>query len=84
MKWDNKMKEYEEEAKKLEDVLMKKHFEAYQQMEEELEKSTPQKTKDSADLLNLRKREENLVKQKLYFYLIILKIKSFFEIYGSK
>ena len=65
LKWDNKMKEYEEEAKKLEDVLMKKHFEAQQQMEEELEKTTPEKTKDSAELLNLKKREEHLVKQKL-------------------
>jgi len=67
MKWDNNMREYEEEGKKLEDILIKKHFEAFQQMEEELEKSTPQRAKDSADLLNLRKREENLVKQKLYF-----------------
>ena len=61
------MKEYEEESKKIEDVLIKKHFEALQQMEGELEKNTPKKPKDSAELLNLRKREEQLVKQKLYF-----------------
>lgn len=59
------MKEYEEESRKIEDMLRKKHFEAVQQMEEELEKSTPKKPKDSAELLNLRKREAELVKQKL-------------------
>lgn len=65
MKWDNKMKEYEEEAKKLEEVLINKHLEAYQKLEQELEESIPKKPKDSAELLNLKKREENLVKQKL-------------------
>lgn len=63
--WDNKMREYQEEATKLEEVLINKHLEALQKMTEELEESIPKKQKDSAELLNLKKREENLVKQKL-------------------
>lgn len=59
------MKEYEDEAKKLEEVMINKHMEAYEKMKESLEQSIPQKPKDSAELLNLRKREEHLVKQKL-------------------
>lgn len=59
------MSEYEEESKKLEEVMINKHMEAYEKYKESLENEMPKKPKDSAELLNLKKREENLVKQKL-------------------
>ena len=60
------MEEFISEAKKIEESLLIKQNEFYKNFEQEIEKSLPQKPKESAELLNLRKVEEQLAQQKEY------------------
>ena len=64
--WDKKLEEYISEAKKIEESLLIKQAEFYKTFEQEIEKSIPLKPKESAELLNLRKVEEQLAVQKEY------------------
>lgn len=64
--WDRKMEEYINEAKKIEESLLLKQTEFYKNFEQEIEKSIPLKPKESAELLNLKKIEEQLAQQKEY------------------
>ena len=58
------MVEYEEESKKIEQQLIDKQEQEVATVTEELEKSLPEKPKDNVELLNLKKMEEQLAKQK--------------------
>jgi len=64
--WDKKMEEYINEAKKIEESLLIKQNEFNKTFEQEIEKSIPSKPKESAELLNLKKVEEQLALQKEY------------------
>eukprot|EP00828_Plagiopyla_frontata_P041928 TRINITY_DN6129_c0_g1_i12.p2 TRINITY_DN6129_c0_g1~~TRINITY_DN6129_c0_g1_i12.p2 ORF type:complete len:210 (+),score=56.44 TRINITY_DN6129_c0_g1_i12:148-777(+) len=64
--WDTKMQEFDEKATQIEEETITRQEEELQKFEEELEESLPQKPKDSAELLNHRKIEEQLAKQKDY------------------
>ncbi|KAM3134506.1 hypothetical protein pb186bvf_013320 [Paramecium bursaria] len=64
--WDQKMAEFDQEASKVRDQTLKRHDEELQTFTEELENSIPVKPKDSAELLALRKTEEQLAKQENY------------------
>ena len=61
--WDQKMNEFNDQAKELEDQMLQRHQAECDAFVEELEKSIPSKFKESSDLLNLRKIEESLAKQ---------------------
>lgn len=60
------MEEFQSEAKKIEESLLIKQAEFFKNFEQELEKSLPMKPKESAELLNLKKIEEQLAQQKEY------------------
>eukprot|EP01017_Pseudomicrothorax_dubius_P038211 TRINITY_DN5696_c0_g1_i3.p1 TRINITY_DN5696_c0_g1~~TRINITY_DN5696_c0_g1_i3.p1 ORF type:complete len:257 (-),score=97.21 TRINITY_DN5696_c0_g1_i3:129-899(-) len=64
--WDKKMQEFNEEAAKAEHEMTSRHQEELAKFEEELNNSLATKPKDSAELLNLRKIEENMARQKDY------------------
>ncbi len=57
------MQEFNEQATQIEDQMIQRHQMESQKFLEELEKSIPVKPKDSAELLNLRKIQENLARQ---------------------
>jgi hypothetical protein len=46
--------------------LEAKHKQDQEAMRQDLEKTVPQKNKDSSELLNLKKMEEHMAKQKNY------------------
>ncbi len=60
------MEEFMNEAKKIEESLLIKQDEFYKSFEQELDKSITMKPKESAELLNLKKIEEQLAQQKEY------------------
>lgn len=60
------MREYDEEAKKVEEQLIQKSEEDFLSFQKEVEASIPLKTKDSATLLNMRRIEESLARQEKY------------------
>lgn len=64
MFWDQKMGGFEEEAKKVESDLVGRQEMEFRQIQEELEKTIPFKPKESSEILNLRKIEEHMAKQK--------------------
>lgn len=64
--WDKKMEEFNVDAAKLEEDVIKKHKEDLMKFEQELSIEIPAKPKDSSELLNLRKIEQQLAKQKEY------------------
>ncbi|CAD8099940.1 unnamed protein product [Paramecium primaurelia] len=64
--WDNKMVNFNEEAKQVEIELQNRQQNEYKQLQEELERTTPYKPKESSEILNLKKIEEHLAKQKNY------------------
>lgn len=65
------MREYDEEAKKVESQLLEKYEEDAALFTREIEKALPLKPKDSATLLNLKKIEAKLAKQEKSDHLII-------------
>ena len=66
--WDKKMYEFAEEGFKIENEIIEKHKEDLIKFEEELEKSIPIKYRENSEILNLRKIEGALVKQREYFF----------------
>lgn len=60
------MAEFEQEATKVKEQILQRHDEELRQFQDELENSIPVKPKDSAELLSLRKTEEQLAKQEKY------------------
>ncbi|CAD8133990.1 unnamed protein product [Paramecium pentaurelia] len=64
--WDQKMIEFDQEAQKVKEQTLQRHEDELRQFSEELENSIPIKPKDSAELLALRKTEEQLAKQENY------------------
>ena len=64
--WDKKMAEFNEQAAAIEEQMMIRHQEEMRKFLEELEMSIPTKPRDSAEILNLRKIQQTLAKQKDY------------------
>lgn len=64
--WDGKIAEFQEEASRAEEETVQRQQEELVRFEEELQKSMPARPKDSSDVLNLKKIEENLAKQQEY------------------
>ncbi|CAD8203523.1 unnamed protein product [Paramecium octaurelia] len=67
--WDQKMQTFNDEASAVEQELLNKQQNEYNKVSEELESTISQKPKESSDVLNLKKREEYLAKQKKYPFL---------------
>jgi hypothetical protein len=64
--WDKKMMEFNEQAQQIEEQMLNKHHQELTKFLEELDTNLPVKPKDSVELLNLRKIQENLARQKEY------------------
>ncbi|KRX04140.1 hypothetical protein PPERSA_08355 [Pseudocohnilembus persalinus] len=64
--WDKKMQEFDEEAIKIKDDLIERQEDEYYKIEQELQKTISLRPKESSEILNLRKIEQNLAKQKSY------------------
>lgn len=64
--WDKKIEDFNEEAKKIEENLKMKQEEFLKNFEREIEKAYPPKPKESAEILNLKKIEEQLANQREY------------------
>ncbi|KAL4507183.1 hypothetical protein ABPG72_001976 [Tetrahymena utriculariae] len=64
--WDQKMLEFEQEAMRIENELIERQNAEFSSVQEDLEKAIPYKPKQSSEVLNLIKIEENLAKQKNY------------------
>lgn len=64
--WDKKMAEFNEQAAAIEEQMMLRHQEEMRKFLEELEMSIPTKPRDSAEILNLRRIQQTLAKQKDY------------------
>lgn len=64
--WDGKMIEYQQEAERMESDSIERHEKELVEFEEEIERSLAQCKKESGEIINLRKIEENLAKQEKY------------------
>ncbi|KRX10293.1 hypothetical protein PPERSA_09677 [Pseudocohnilembus persalinus] len=64
--WDEKMREFDEDALKVEEQTIERQQIELQQFVQELERSIPLAPKDTAEQLNLKKMEESLAKQQEY------------------
>ncbi|CAD8075668.1 unnamed protein product [Paramecium sonneborni] len=64
--WDQKMSEFDSEAQKVKEQTLQRQEDELRQFSEELENSLPVRPKDSAELLALRKTEEQLARQENY------------------
>ncbi|KAM3142968.1 hypothetical protein pb186bvf_005031 [Paramecium bursaria] len=64
--WDQKILKFNEEARSVEQDLLLKQQQDIKTTVDELEATLPYKPKESSELLNLRKIEEHLAKQKNY------------------
>jgi len=62
--WDKKMEEFNEQARTIEEQMIYRHQEEMTKFIEELDMSIPTKPRDSAEILNLRKMQQILAKQK--------------------
>ncbi|CAD8189557.1 unnamed protein product [Paramecium pentaurelia] len=62
--WDEKMQKFNDEASAVESELLNKQQNEFNKVSEELERTIPSRPKESSDVLNLKKREEYLAKQK--------------------
>ncbi len=60
--WDNRMVQFNERAQQLEEEMIEKHKGELEEFLRSLDESLPEKPKDSSELLNMRKIEDNLVK----------------------
>ncbi|CAD8201619.1 unnamed protein product [Paramecium octaurelia] len=69
--WDEKMQKFNDEASAVEQELLNKQQNEFNKVSEELERTIPSKPKESSDVLNLKKREEYLAKQKKYPFFYI-------------
>ncbi|CAD8110728.1 unnamed protein product [Paramecium sonneborni] len=76
--WDEKMQKFNDEASAVESDLLNRQQNEFNKVSEELERTIPLKPKESSDVLNLKKREEYLAKQKKYPFLqffVMLKLR---------
>ncbi|CAD8105761.1 unnamed protein product [Paramecium sonneborni] len=76
--WDEKMQKFNDEASAVESDLLNRQQNEFNKVSEELERTIPIKPKESSDVLNLKKREEYLAKQKKYRFLqffVMLKLR---------
>ncbi|CAD8070980.1 unnamed protein product [Paramecium sonneborni] len=64
--WDEKMKQFNSEAKDAKDQILSRHQNELTSFLEELDHAIPLKPKDSAQLLKLRKTEQQLAKIEQY------------------
>lgn len=64
--WDKKMADFQQNAEDLERSLLQKQAQQMAELRESLERQLPPKAKLSPELLNLRKIQESLAKQKDY------------------
>ena len=62
--WDSRMREFEEQAKAEEEAMERRHKEHFAGQTEFISKKLPEKAKPSAEVLNLKKIQTNLAKQK--------------------
>ncbi|CAD8091950.1 unnamed protein product [Paramecium primaurelia] len=67
--WDEKMQKFNDEASAVESELLNKQQNEFNKVSEELERTIPSRPKESSDVLNLKKREEYLAKQKKYTFI---------------
>jgi len=83
--WDQRMNEFEQKSKEDQEKMENKHQEEFSEMTEQIKTKIPEKPKPSSEILNLKKIQMNLVKQKeywifIYFYyfpLVTLKLMLF-------
>eukprot|EP01017_Pseudomicrothorax_dubius_P016473 TRINITY_DN186_c0_g1_i3.p1 TRINITY_DN186_c0_g1~~TRINITY_DN186_c0_g1_i3.p1 ORF type:complete len:245 (-),score=94.23 TRINITY_DN186_c0_g1_i3:362-1096(-) len=64
--WDKKMEDFQSEAAKAENELLQRHHEETARFTDELIKSLPERPKDTSEILNMRKIEESLARQRDY------------------
>lgn len=64
--WDSKFLEYQEESEKLESETLERHQREGQEFEEVVEQSIPMGKRQTSEIINLRKVEEQLAKQEDY------------------
>mmetsp|Transcript_25347 Transcript_25347/g.22386 ORF Transcript_25347/g.22386 Transcript_25347/m.22386 type:complete len:292 (+) Transcript_25347:23-898(+) len=64
--WDKKMQEFNDQAQVIEEQMIQRHQEEMKKFLEELEMTISTRPRDSAELLNMRRIQENLAKQKEY------------------
>lgn len=62
--WDKRMKEYEDEAKADEEKLEEKHKKEFEEKTDQFKAKIPERPKPSSEVLNLKKIQANLAKQK--------------------
>ena len=60
--WENKIKSYQSECKKMEQELLKTNQDSLEKFREELETNIPERGKDSAKLLDMKTQLEHLVR----------------------
>ena len=70
--WDKKMIEFNEQAMAIEEQMINKHQQELAKFLEEIENSLPTRPKDSTEMLNLRRIQESLARQKEYFIFTLL------------
>ena len=70
--WDERMKEYEDKAKVEEEKIEEKHRAEFEQHTEQFKSKLPEKPKPSAEVLNLKRIQANLAKQKKYNVLLFI------------
>ena len=65
--WDDKMGQFTSQSKTMEQDLKKKHDDELAKTKANLDQTLPVKVKESSELLNLRKMQEHMAKQKKQF-----------------
>lgn len=64
--WDSKFMEYQEEAERLQNETLEKHQREGEEFAEVVEQSIPMGKRETSEIINLRKVEEQLAKQEDY------------------
>ncbi len=64
--WDERMRTFEEQAKGEEEKLEQRHKEQFDAQTEAINRKLPERPKPSAEVLNLKKIQANLARQKEY------------------
>ena len=76
------MLEFEEDGRKIEKETAERHKEDLEKFENELESSIPLKFRENREILNLKKIEGALVKQREYFIIVInIKLYNILKLY---
>lgn len=64
--WDEKMHQYQTEAERMEGESIDRHEKELTEFQQEIEASLCQGRRETGEMINLRKIEENLAKQEKY------------------